>query len=117
VPRNDEYCILKSFAILEETPGVPGLDIPGFDIVSIAKGYGCHAERLNDLDAIKKAAVEAWNNPNPRCWRFRYLRKYRHSSSEEHARFESRAIATRSQNKRFANLPLVELMDNAQAGN
>ena len=65
VPRNDEYCILKSFAVLEETPGVPGLDIPGFDIVSIAKGYGCHAERLEDLDAIKKAAVAAWSKSRP----------------------------------------------------
>jgi hypothetical protein len=32
VPRNDEYCILKSF--VEDTPGVPGLDIPGLEIVS-----------------------------------------------------------------------------------
>jgi benzoylformate decarboxylase len=47
--RNDEYCILKSFAVLEETPGVPGLNIPGFDIVSIAKGYRCHAARLEDI--------------------------------------------------------------------
>jgi benzoylformate decarboxylase len=65
VLRNDEYCILKSFAKLEDTPGVPGLDIPGIDIVSIAKGYGCDAERLNDLDAIKKAAVEAWSKSRP----------------------------------------------------
>jgi benzoylformate decarboxylase len=65
VLRNDEYCILKSFAKLEGTPGVPGLDIPGFDIVSIAKGYGCDAERLNDLEEIKKAAVEAWSKAKP----------------------------------------------------
>jgi benzoylformate decarboxylase len=65
VLRNDEYCILKSFAKLEDTPGVPGLDIPGIDIVSIAKGYGCDAERLNELDAIKKAAVEAWSKSRP----------------------------------------------------
>jgi benzoylformate decarboxylase len=65
VLRNDEYCILKSFANLEDTPGVPGLDIPGFDIVSIAKGYGCDAERLSDLDEIKKAAIEAWRKSRP----------------------------------------------------
>jgi hypothetical protein len=34
VPRNDEYCILNSFAALEDAPGIPGLDIPGLDIVS-----------------------------------------------------------------------------------
>jgi benzoylformate decarboxylase len=65
VPRNDEYCILKSFAVLEETPGVPGLEIPGLDVVSIAKGYGCDAARLDDLEAIKKAAVEAWKKSKP----------------------------------------------------
>ncbi|MBV8330893.1 MAG: benzoylformate decarboxylase [Verrucomicrobia bacterium] len=65
VLRNDEYCILKSFAVLEETPGVPGLDIPGFDPVSIAKGYGCHSERIEDLDAIKKAAIAAWAKSKP----------------------------------------------------
>ena len=63
--RNDEYCILKSFAVLEETPGVPGLDIPGFYPVSIAKGYGCDSERLEDLGAIKKAAIAAWAKSKP----------------------------------------------------
>ena len=62
---NEEYCILKSFAVLEDTPGVPGLDIPGLDIASIAKGYGCDAARLDDLDAIKKAAIEAWSKTRP----------------------------------------------------
>jgi benzoylformate decarboxylase len=65
VPKNDEYCILKSFAVLEETPGVPGLDIPGFDVASIAKGYGCDATRLDNLEAIKKAAVAAWSKSKP----------------------------------------------------
>lgn len=53
VLRNGEYCILKSFAALERTPGVPGLDIPGIDAVSIARGYGCAAERVTDVAAFK----------------------------------------------------------------
>ncbi|GGU82435.1 hypothetical protein GCM10010211_55530 [Streptomyces albospinus] len=36
VMRNHEYSILKSFAVLEETPGVPGLDLPGIDIASVS---------------------------------------------------------------------------------
>ena len=40
VLQNEEYAILKSFAELEHTPNVPGLDLPGIDIVSLAKGYG-----------------------------------------------------------------------------
>jgi benzoylformate decarboxylase len=65
VMRNEEYCILKSFAVLEQTPGVPGLDLPGIDIVSIARGYGCDAARVADIGAIKKAATEAWRKERP----------------------------------------------------
>jgi benzoylformate decarboxylase len=65
VLRNAEYCILKSFAVLEETPGVPGLDIPDIDIVSLAKGYGCDAARLDDLSTIKIAATKAWTKSKP----------------------------------------------------
>ncbi|MBV8230930.1 MAG: benzoylformate decarboxylase [Planctomycetaceae bacterium] len=65
VLRNEQYCILKSFAVLEQTPGVPGLDLPGLDIVSIARGYGCEAVRTDDIAAIKKAALEAWKKDRP----------------------------------------------------
>jgi benzoylformate decarboxylase len=65
VMRNDEYAILKSFAVVEQAPGVPGFEIPGLDYVSIAKGYGCDAARLEDLDAIKQAAASAWTKDVP----------------------------------------------------
>jgi benzoylformate decarboxylase len=65
VLRNEEYCILKSLAVLQQTPGVPGLDLPGLDIVSIARGYGCDAARVEDIGAIKKAAAEAWRKERP----------------------------------------------------
>ncbi|MFJ2582889.1 thiamine pyrophosphate-dependent enzyme [Kitasatospora aureofaciens] len=48
--RNNEYSILKSFAELEETPGVPGLDLPGIDVASLARGFGCRAV---DVDTTK----------------------------------------------------------------
>jgi len=56
---------LGTSALLEDTPRVPGLDIPGLDIVSIAKGHGCDAARLDDLEAIKKATVTAWSKSKP----------------------------------------------------
>ncbi|HUB54566.1 MAG TPA: benzoylformate decarboxylase [Mycobacterium sp.] len=55
VMRNGEYSILKSFAVLEQTPGVPGLNLPGLDIASIAAGYGCRAV---DVDSTDKLAHE-----------------------------------------------------------
>jgi benzoylformate decarboxylase len=65
IMQNDEYAILKSFARLEQAPEVPGLDIHGLDIVSIARGYGCDAARAADLDALKQAAEAAWTKEVP----------------------------------------------------
>jgi benzoylformate decarboxylase len=58
VMRNGEYSILKSFAVLEETPGVPGLDLPGLDIASLAAGFGCRAV---NVDTCEKLATEFTN--------------------------------------------------------
>ncbi|MEU3302194.1 benzoylformate decarboxylase [Streptomyces sp. NPDC006678] len=62
VMRNQEYSILKSFAVLEETPGVPGLDLPGLDIASVARGFGCRAvdvDAIEELEREFKAALSA----------------------------------------------------------
>lgn len=59
--RNEEYGILKEFALLEKTPNVPGLDLPGLDIVSLAKGYGtkaCYAEKVDEIQAAFKQALK-----------------------------------------------------------
>lgn len=65
VPRNGEYAILKSFANLEQTPGVPGLDIPGLDIVALAKGYGCAAERAETVAQIRQVCADAFSRSGP----------------------------------------------------
>jgi benzoylformate decarboxylase len=65
IPCNEEYAILKSFAELEQTPGVPGLDLPGLDIVSLAKGYGCHGVTASDANSIKNAFTEALKREGP----------------------------------------------------
>jgi benzoylformate decarboxylase len=44
VPVNQQYAILKAFADLKDTPGVPALDLPGIDVTALAEGYGCAAE-------------------------------------------------------------------------
>lgn len=60
VPVNEEYGILKSFANDQNTPNVPGLNIPDLDYVALAKGYGCigkHADNLDELTAFCKEAL------------------------------------------------------------
>ena len=63
VPDNREYAILKSFALLENTPEVPGLDLPNLDIAAIARGYGCAAVSVatpsDARDALREALVRA----------------------------------------------------------
>jgi benzoylformate decarboxylase len=65
VLRNDEYAILKAFAVLEGTPGVPGLEVPGIDVVALADGYGCHAVRVETADAMRAEAREAFGRTGP----------------------------------------------------
>ncbi len=52
--RNNEYSILKSFAVLERTPGVPGLDLPGLGIASVARGFGCRTVDVETTEELEK---------------------------------------------------------------
>jgi benzoylformate decarboxylase len=49
---NNEYSVLKSFAHLEHTSGVPGLDIPGLDIIALATGFGARGVSAHTQDEI-----------------------------------------------------------------
>jgi benzoylformate decarboxylase len=65
VPRNGEYTILKMFARQENTPGVPGLELPGLDAVKIAEGYGVKALRAGTPDEVRAALRDALNRDGP----------------------------------------------------
>jgi benzoylformate decarboxylase len=65
VMRNGEYSILKSFALLEKTPGVPGLDLPGLDIASIAAGFGCRAVNVDSTEELAHKFTTALNADGP----------------------------------------------------
>jgi benzoylformate decarboxylase len=52
--RNGEYSILKSFAVLENTPGVPGLDLPGLGIADVARGFGCRAVDVGTAEELEQ---------------------------------------------------------------
>ena len=77
VPCNDEYAILKEFAVLEKTPNVPALDLPGLDIVTTAKAFGCIGVAANTPDEIKKAFAEALDAEGPTVIAIRIARQMR----------------------------------------
>jgi benzoylformate decarboxylase len=55
VLRNDEYMILKWFAQLEQTGGVPGLDLPGLDVGAVAEAYGVPALEARDREELTES--------------------------------------------------------------
>ncbi len=66
VLRNDEYMILKWFAMLEQVSGAPGLDLPGLDVAAVARGYGMAAEQVtgrDELTAALRTAIAADHGP------------------------------------------------------
>ncbi len=66
VLNNGGYGILKAFAAFQGTPGVPGLDLPGLDIVAIARGMGAHAERVVAADELPGACQRAFHEASTR---------------------------------------------------
>ena len=77
VPCNDEYAILKEFAVLEKTPNVPALDLPGLDIVTTAKAFGCVGVEANTPDEIKNAFTAALDAEGPTVIAIRIARQMR----------------------------------------
>jgi benzoylformate decarboxylase len=65
VLRNGEYAILKSFALLEKTPGVPGLQLPGLDIAALATGFGLRSVTVADTDELASAFGAALTADGP----------------------------------------------------
>jgi benzoylformate decarboxylase len=69
VMNNGGYSILKAFADFQRTPGVPGLDLPGLDITSIAAGLGVRSQRVTNAadlpDACRAAFTDAISQRRP----------------------------------------------------
>jgi benzoylformate decarboxylase len=66
VLRNDEYAILKWFALLEQVSGAPGLDIPALDVAAVARAYGMEAGEVTGADELTeslRAAIAAHDAP------------------------------------------------------
>jgi benzoylformate decarboxylase len=65
VMRNEEYSILKSFAVLEETPGVPGLDLPGLGVSDLARGFGCRGVDVATAEELEQELKTALGAEGP----------------------------------------------------
>jgi benzoylformate decarboxylase len=62
VINNGGYGAMRSFSQVLQVTGVPGIELPGLDFVSLARGMGCPGTRITraeDLDAALATACAA----------------------------------------------------------
>jgi benzoylformate decarboxylase len=66
VLRNGDYSALKSFCDFTEVGrNVPGMDLPGIDIVKIAQGYGVDARSVDHPEDLEFALRKAFASQQP----------------------------------------------------
>jgi benzoylformate decarboxylase len=66
VLRNNEYSILKWFAMIESVEGSPGLDLPKLDVAATAASYGVPASTVSGRDELQAGLVDALAQDGPR---------------------------------------------------
>jgi benzoylformate decarboxylase len=66
VLANDEYSILKAFALMEQIGQAPGLDLPALDCVALAQAYGVKAEQATGVEGLQHALAGAIAADEPR---------------------------------------------------
>lgn len=67
VLRNGDYSALKGFCDFTNVGrNVPGMDLPGIDVVKLAQGYGMAAKEVDRPEDLEPALREAFASPGPR---------------------------------------------------
>jgi benzoylformate decarboxylase len=67
VLRNSDYSALKGFCDFTQVGrNVPGMDIPGIDMVKIAQGYGMAAQEVDQSEELERALRAAFAAHEPR---------------------------------------------------
>jgi benzoylformate decarboxylase len=57
--KNGTYGALRWFAGVLQAENVPGLDVPGLDFCSLARGYGVEALHADSADTLTSALRHA----------------------------------------------------------
>jgi benzoylformate decarboxylase len=65
VVDNARYAILESVAEFGGLSGLPSLELPGLDFLSLAASFGCRAVRVTDPQQLAPALADAAGAPDP----------------------------------------------------
>lgn len=63
--KNGTYGALRWFEGVMKVDGVPGLDVPGIDFLSLAKGYGVKSVSAVTVEELKQALTTALGLQSP----------------------------------------------------
>jgi benzoylformate decarboxylase len=56
---------MRAFSALMNTPGAPGIDLPGLDFTALAAGHGCAGRRVETADQFARALQDALASDRP----------------------------------------------------
>jgi benzoylformate decarboxylase len=65
VINNRGYGAMRSFSQTLKVKAPPGIDLPGIELVEIAKGFGCASLRIDKASALEAALRDAWRSDGP----------------------------------------------------
>ena len=65
VLNNQSYAVMKALAALLKTPNPAGVELPGLDFVTIARGMGCAADRVAQSAGLEAALTRALSAEGP----------------------------------------------------
>jgi benzoylformate decarboxylase len=65
VLRNNEYSILKWFAMLESVEGAPGLELPKLDVAATAESYGVPSKTVAERDELRAGLADVFAQDGP----------------------------------------------------
>ncbi len=65
VLNNQGYAALKDFGRMFDIQNFPGNDLPGIDIPTIARGYGCAARRIEQARDLAEALTSSFTSEGP----------------------------------------------------
>jgi benzoylformate decarboxylase len=65
IVNNGRYAILESAARFGGIEGLPSMELPGLDFLSLANGFGCHAVRISEPSELPGALSRALRANEP----------------------------------------------------
>ena len=65
VLNNQSYAVMKALAAVLRTPNPAGVELPGLDFVTIARGMGCPADRVAQSSGLEAAITQALSAEGP----------------------------------------------------